>query len=558
VGVELINKQIEKLEEKKIELEIKGDTKELEKVEAKISELEKKAENLSVLPRDFTEALKEAQKAQRLLRIEALKSVATYQELLTIFQAISSTGYSAGLSTEQLVKLTVLVSNAVKAMGLDLNQAAQEARDLIQGTIDMNSQLAKALGITSEMVKEWRKAGTLYENITQSLQGFANASNYLQNTLSGIISNLKDAFDVIAEITAKPLFSALKKDLKGILDSILMVKTEGKNAANSLREMLNPSLVSRAQTLGEAIKVIYESLKAMAEGAGKAINDVANTIGKILTPLKGIYSEFKPFIDMILKAVGYIGTIALLLLPFGKLIGIVRMLAVAFSELRIVIVAVMNALKNPSAVLRSFTSLKNAIIEIINWFRNLGTVGKAVLISLFLQAGNIFNWIKEKIKNAFNSAVISVKQLWAGFLAWLAETSAQILSKIPGFKDLAQGLREEAAKLRQYIEQLKQEKIKLEVEINEEKIKEKLYEVEGGIYYLKEKLKQFKLDIPIQAQVSPLKEKLSQLSEIPISKEVKLSPETSEVERVIEKLSSMEIVVPVKFVAEGDYSPSWE
>lgn len=199
--------------------------------------------------------------------------------------------------------------------------------------------------------------------------------------------------------------------------------------------------------------------------------------------------------------------------------------------------------------------MKNATIELINWFRNLGTIGKAAVISLFLQTaqiiGNLFNWVKENIANAFSSAVLSVKQLWAGFLAWLAETSAQILSKIPGFKDLAQGLREETAKLRQYIEQLKQEKIQLKADFDKTKVLEELNQ-------LKEAIRQTKTDIPIDAEVSPLKEKLSQLSEIPISKEVRLSPETSEIEREIEKLSSMEIVVPVKFVAEGDYSPSWE
>lgn len=557
-GVSAIEEQIAKLEEKKIELEVKGDTREIEKIDKEISNLQKKIENLADLPRDFADALKEAQKASELLRRESLKSVATFQELLTIFQTISATGYSAGLSTEQLVRLTVLVSNAVKAMGLDLNQAAQEARDLIQGTIDINSQLAKSLGITSEIVQEWREAGTLYENITTSLQGFANASLHMQNTLSGIISNLKDAFDVITEISSKPLFDALKKDLKSILDNILYVKTEGKNAAESLQEMLNPSLISRAQALGEAFRVIYESLRSMLTGAAKAISDISRVTSVVLKPLKALQSSLEPLLNTVSEFAGYVATVGVILFSFTKLgivLRVVRLLTTSFAQLRNIISAVVELFRNLSTASSSITNLKNAVLEVLALFRQLPLIAQSIIISLFLQIGQamfgFFENVKTKIVNTFSNIILSVKQFWVSFLLWLAQTTSQVLSQIPGLGDFAQKLQKEVIQLRMYLEQLKQEKLQLKTELDKNKIAQDIFEIKTAI-------EQTQTKIAIDAQTTPLEQKLSQLKELQISKEIKFSAETIEVERVIEELSHTEITIPVKFVVVGDYSPSWE
>ncbi len=215
---------------------------------------------------NFRMALQVAAQLQEQLRTEATKSTATYQELVSVLQGITAPFLSAGGSIQELVSFTVLLTNATKLFGLDLNQAVQESRDLLQGTIDMNSQLARSLGITNEMVKSWQSQGILIQKIRETLSGISQASQLQQQSLTGLLSNLRDAFDALAGEATKGVFGQLKKDLKDIFDYFMKIK------GNKIE--VNPQVK-------ETIREINERLV-----------DTYNTLKLILKSLKGLYDEF--------------------------------------------------------------------------------------------------------------------------------------------------------------------------------------------------------------------------------------------------------------------------
>jgi len=119
----------------------------------------------------FNAALQIAQEIQIRLQKANLETSATFEQLLLTSQAIIAAGSAQGINLEDNLKLTVALVQATTGIGLEMRQAVSESRSLLEGSINpMTDQLANALGITSAMVKEWQKQGTLVEELQTRLQ----------------------------------------------------------------------------------------------------------------------------------------------------------------------------------------------------------------------------------------------------------------------------------------------------------------------------------------------------------------------------------------------------
>lgn len=171
----------------------------------------------------FNAAVQVAVSQQRQLEVIAMSTAATYQELVTVYQALLAPALAAKLTLGQTVTLTGLMTNSVKAMDLPMNQIVQESRDMLTGNIDNNSQLAKSLGITREMVKEWTTKRTLFDEITKRLEGFTYASREFENTWDGAVSNLKDALQKALGSGMQPLMRPLVGGVQAIANAFLDV-----------------------------------------------------------------------------------------------------------------------------------------------------------------------------------------------------------------------------------------------------------------------------------------------------------------------------------------------
>jgi DNA repair exonuclease SbcCD ATPase subunit len=265
-----------------------------------LGEIKESGQEITDQAEKFNKALLLAEDLQKRLRIEAVKSVATYKELVEITQGILAPYLSAGGKLEELPQFAVLMANLVRTFQLPIEQAVQEARDILSGTITSDTQTARALGITNEDIQRWKEQGVLIEKLKERLSGIVIASERLQDSWSGILSNLQDAFELFASVASKPLFEEVKKDLKQILDYVLVIdKTTG-------QVQLNPELLKQAKELGNNLKEVYSDLKEFAQGVyefGKAYGDIlvklaeaylAVKLGtKAFSVLKGTLTDLK-------------------------------------------------------------------------------------------------------------------------------------------------------------------------------------------------------------------------------------------------------------------------
>lgn len=250
----------------------------------------------------YANAVKLSNQLLNELRVAGSQTVLTFQDLVQIAQGIMAPFLSAGGNLKEFSSFVVLLSNAVAAIGLPMNQVVQETRDLLMGTIDMNSQLARSLGITNEMVNRWREQGTLFQELTARLQGFQFASKDVEGSFTGLLSRVKEIFQVFAGMATAKVFEAIKKDLDEFIAKFLVVNhgkielsVEGQELVEKISETLT-NLYNIISTLAKAVGFITVEFGGFIAKAleiyvvVKAISAVKSAIEALIGSLKTLSS----------------------------------------------------------------------------------------------------------------------------------------------------------------------------------------------------------------------------------------------------------------------------
>ncbi|GLC25062.1 hypothetical protein [Roseisolibacter agri] len=224
------------------------------------------------------------------LRIAGLKTAAETPQLLEAFQQATGAGLSAGLNLDEIRQVTVGITQAAGALGVPMVQLNQEVRSILDGTIDINSRVAKSLGITNEQVKAERERGTLAQFLVKRLEAFNVASERSNSLLVTQRSNLQEMLGVFAGEATKPLFDSFKRAANAALQDAFDVDaaTIGPKFAplialaqsvfgtiGTLIERAISGSVAGAQALGAYFREHRVELVAIASAAGDVLRAVA-------------------------------------------------------------------------------------------------------------------------------------------------------------------------------------------------------------------------------------------------------------------------------------------
>ena len=201
------------------------------------------------------------------LTIEAARTAATSEELITTFRALLGPGLGAGMSVEEIKQATVTGVNAVKSMGLDGRQLVQELRDLVQGGIQASSStLATALGLTDKDIKAAKQSSEgLFKFLMKRLEGFKQSSTEYGNTLSGMLAQVKEGY-ALAQVQA---VESLRDAAKGILKDI-------RDVLYTKDMQINPAFVEGFKEVGNYVLKIWEALKEVGSSFMPAIEAALN------------------------------------------------------------------------------------------------------------------------------------------------------------------------------------------------------------------------------------------------------------------------------------------
>lgn len=303
-----------------------------------------------------------ARKQVELLRQDALRTTATFEELAQTFQVAVAPGTAAGLDIDEIRKLTVGISQAAAAIGLEQNQLAEEVRSILSGTIQSRTtRIATALGITNADIRRLKETGQLFDFLEQRLSAFDKAAQLAaRSTLGGISNLIRGAFGKILGDAAGPLFQNLLKLANDLFDRVLTVR----DAVGNIQP--NPEVVRAFQEIFEALsrgvdrvrelgsnlgfKGLKDTFKAIGTGLSVAIEFAVGFADTLLTTLQAIVaivtkvsSTFGLTIKQLGQVAGALGTglgilviwkntLGAIGLGFGNLAGFVRALVPAIDQ----------------------------------------------------------------------------------------------------------------------------------------------------------------------------------------------------------------------------------
>lgn len=238
------------------------------------------------------------------LRIAGLQTAATTEQLVQAMQQAVGPGLAAGGNIDQIRNFTIQLTQAASAIGLPFHQLNEEVRSLLAGTINYNTRIAKSLGITNEMVREWKNQGVLFDRLNERFAAFNIAGKRSMETFQTMRSNLKEALQVFAGQSVKPLFESLRKEggraLNSIFDfdtgkisakfmGIVRVLQDAFQGVGTLLGNLINNTVRGAQLISEwfdrnrvAVQGVVESAKNLVIQLGQILLAVGKVVGGVI------------------------------------------------------------------------------------------------------------------------------------------------------------------------------------------------------------------------------------------------------------------------------------
>lgn len=303
----------------------------------------------------FSLALGEASRQQELLRTDALRTTATFQELLAVFQVALGPGLAQGLKVDEIRTLSVLVSQAASAIGLAQNQLSEEIRALLTGQIRARTtRIAQVLALTNEDIRNAREQGQLFEFLQERLAGFDLAARRAARTIPGFLARIRDAFGLVSGRAALEFTDEVERSLEGIFDLLTReIRTEeGRTILTP-----NPAVVKVFQGIFDALTRIVRVARDLLARTG-----------------------LEPFVATARLLSRVLEIVGILIVDIG--IGAAR----AFAQVQAVLGPILSII---SAILGSSSDVNSAFNEVVATLAQIVTLIAAVRIATLAWAGAV-------------------------------------------------------------------------------------------------------------------------------------------------------------------------
>ncbi|HXE59667.1 MAG TPA: hypothetical protein VN607_03135 [Gemmatimonadaceae bacterium] len=227
------------------------------------------------------------------LQVDALRTATTMQDLVGRFQAAEGAGLRAGATLDQIRQIVVGASQAAGALGVPYEQLNATLVQLLNGHIRVTNRLTADLGLSQQQIRAWKESGTLVEHLVELFGRFDIIGEHVQGTWRGILSNIKQAFQIFTGEATSGLFTTLEQGVNQALHNVFDFKTGGLTSEFSgLAEGLRTGLGAAGQLVVDLIQKMVAGAEELShwfethqeETAGIVRNAVAlvENIGRVL------------------------------------------------------------------------------------------------------------------------------------------------------------------------------------------------------------------------------------------------------------------------------------
>jgi len=248
----------------------------------------------------LTAALPLARQELELLKIDALSTSLTFEQLAQAALQAFGPGLAAGLNRDQIRKAIIDISQVIVPLTGSAEQLGQELRAIFSGDINNDSQVAKTLfgDDAREQVKQAKEAGRFAEFLAEKTLAAAVAGKLMAKTFEAAASNLKDAGNNLAATVTEGLFATLRDRLNSVLPEIfttaggkVAIAAPFKGVADTLTEIFDKF----AELADKAIVNVVEGVKqfsAFLDRNRETVDTIITSFSVIVEQVAGIVTDF--------------------------------------------------------------------------------------------------------------------------------------------------------------------------------------------------------------------------------------------------------------------------
>ena len=231
-------------------------------------------------------ALPIAQEQLDKLRIDALQTALTFDQIAPAFLQAIGPGLAAGLNLDQVRKTVVDLSQLIIPLTGNASQLGQELRAIFSGEVTADAQVAKTLQLRREDIVAAKEQGRLAELLAEKLRVAASAGALMGQTFEAAASNLREAGTLLATQVTRGLFDSLRENINRILPQIFAVAGGKINLAPEFQGLANAltGAFDRAGDLvGAALEGIIDGVKRLSLFLAENERAVSQIVGAIET-----------------------------------------------------------------------------------------------------------------------------------------------------------------------------------------------------------------------------------------------------------------------------------
>lgn len=241
----------------------------------------------------------------------------TSGEVVEVFGIVASQAGQVNLSLKEAEDLAINFAGALGTFGIPLYQARQEITSILQGNINQDSYLAKALGITSEDIQKARTevggiAKFLEDKLGTAVAGQAIAAKQLSGVTSNIVEVWENFSQAIGEVALDPLISGLTFVFETLNNSLEVIKQIGTNlgkigagvgagiasaAGFNAQDGKGTGAAAQQQAktqfaaLQQAVAAFSVKINSVFDAVAKSLGKLLTEVGKSIAVLSSAFTE---------------------------------------------------------------------------------------------------------------------------------------------------------------------------------------------------------------------------------------------------------------------------
>lgn len=248
-------------------------------------------------------------KAIKEMRRDSLDLVGvTSNQLIESFQIMAAEAGGMNASLTNVKDLTIAFAAAMGTLRIPLFQSRQEITSIVQGTIDMNSALAKSIGLTNPMIRQWKSQGVLVDKLLEKLSGFVAGNKLAANSVSGLTSNIQEVLENIGLAAGESLVDPIVAELNKVFTYL-----------NKQADAITKTVKRISTIILNGVRSVVEGLRTVFGASQKILTALPNFFGTSIGKFLKIFGEalistteiLRPFIKVI-------GEVASALRPIGS------------------------------------------------------------------------------------------------------------------------------------------------------------------------------------------------------------------------------------------------